>query len=485
MLLVFFISIILFPGIIALPVMNEGQDLKKELSHISKNVSRQFGDASVQAVSLSSALSRNIAASLDRAGLGFSDLPGRPELIETIIDDELNSLLAGLDKTSCTGVFMVLDTTVNPALPNARYSRAGLYIRNTEPLIPGISTARLCLRGMPGIVYKNGMSLQARWDMEFKTGGRLFYNKPIEQYLARPDLPLSRLYFWTMESAIPDLDEPVILCSVPIIGADGEAMGVCGFEISAINFRYTHAPDLNMYPHIVSLFASLDSGGFHFENCFSAGNYTPHLFPAQITEYRPGLAIYQSEGTSLVGAHEELRLYPLGSPFADQNFALALAVPRLELERIKRGRNIRTMLIFSLLLFAGITLAFVLSRHYVKPITESIKAFESGKVLEKTNITEIDELIDRINALRKQKEPLKAEFFSDFLERCKTLTPAERELFDFYAKGFSRKEILEKRGMSDGTFNSHSAHIFSKLGIRSKEEIALYMELMRKSGIEL
>jgi hypothetical protein len=138
--------------------------------------------------------------------------------------------------------------------------------------------------------------------MEFNVEGRLFYNTPIDQYLAWPDLPLSCLYFWTMESAIPGFYELVLLCSVPIIGPDGEVLGVCGFEISAMNFSYTHAPYLNMYPHIASLFIILDNGGFHFENGFSAGNYTPQPVLVRVSGYPPGLVLYHlRDKVSLVG----------------------------------------------------------------------------------------------------------------------------------------------------------------------------------------
>jgi hypothetical protein len=50
----------------------------------------------------------------------------------------------------------------------------------------------------------------------------------------------------------------------------------------------------------------------------------------------------------------------------------------MEIEGIKRGRTIRIILICSLFLFAGIMLVLILSRRYMRPTTESIKAIENG-----------------------------------------------------------------------------------------------------------
>lgn len=44
-------------------------------------------------------------------------------------------MTGALEKAKSSGVFLVLDATVNPDLPDARFSRACLYLKNMEPNI--------------------------------------------------------------------------------------------------------------------------------------------------------------------------------------------------------------------------------------------------------------------------------------------------------------------------------------------------------------
>jgi DNA-binding CsgD family transcriptional regulator len=495
---------LLFLEITGAPAGNEGRELKRELFHFSKDATRQFGGVSARAVTLSRELSKNITQTLAGLGLTFDDLSGRPDLydiIEEIIDGEVHGLLAALDTAGYNGVFLVLDTQANPTLPNVRDSKAGVYIRNAKPAVPGMETPRLCLRGMPELIVKNGLDAWDRWDREFNTADRLFYHEPLKKYQANPALPLSLLYFWTAQSAIPGLDERALLCSVPIIGENGQVMGVCGFEISAGDFERAYTPNPDQYPRIISLLAPLDSDGLHLERSLTAGNYAPQPVTAAIRHYRSGLTLYQGDGLSLAGVQEEPALYPANSPFAGSPFALVVAVPCEDLDRAFVGGSIRVILIVFTLLAASLALAVIMtlrvSRRYVKLLIESLKQGPA----EKTDMPEIGELaslidtimVDKIHKALDQRQeaaqkaaqegPEKEGVFEDFLKRRKTLTPVEREIFDYYADGLSRKEIMEKRRMSNGTFNSHSAHIFAKLGVRSKEEIALYMDLIRRSGI--
>lgn len=78
--------------------------------------------------------------------------------------------------------------------------------------------------------------------------------------------------------------------------------------------------------------------------------------------------------------------------------------------------------------------------------------------------------------------PLPADLFGDFIRRAKTLTPAERTIFDYYLEGKSNKEIISLMYISLSTLKTHNSHIYAKLNVSSRDELSLYAELIRKSG---
>lgn len=52
-------------------------------------------------------------------------------MIAVIQEEMIESLRDKLLQERCSGIFVMLDTTVNVALPNADYSRTGLYLKQT------------------------------------------------------------------------------------------------------------------------------------------------------------------------------------------------------------------------------------------------------------------------------------------------------------------------------------------------------------------
>jgi DNA-binding CsgD family transcriptional regulator len=73
--------------------------------------------------------------------------------------------------------------------------------------------------------------------------------------------------------------------------------------------------------------------------------------------------------------------------------------------------------------------------------------------------------------------------FSEFISRTETLTPTERLIFNSYLENRTGKEAAELLGITANTLKVHNNHIYKKLMVSSKEELSLYIELIRKSGM--
>ena len=95
--------------------------INREFDRLYGQMSDQFGDITIQLVSLSQSISRSIEFQLAEKSIYVSRLREHPEVLEELVSGELGRLLYALERTDASGVFMVLDATINPALEYADY----------------------------------------------------------------------------------------------------------------------------------------------------------------------------------------------------------------------------------------------------------------------------------------------------------------------------------------------------------------------------
>jgi DNA-binding CsgD family transcriptional regulator len=64
-----------------------------------------------------------------------------------------------------------------------------------------------------------------------------------------------------------------------------------------------------------------------------------------------------------------------------------------------------------------------------------------------------------------------------FLENIKTLSPAERAVFDLYVEGHSPREAADILCLSINTIKTHNKRIYQKLKVSSRDELNLLISL--------
>jgi DNA-binding CsgD family transcriptional regulator len=465
--------------------------LQSEFNYMYYSVSGQYGNASAQAIRLSESLSADIESRLKEQGLSVADLKTHPALLEELIKARLSHLITALDSSECSDIFFALDATINPSLPGAENSKAGLYIRNIAPSLGGAGD-ELLLRGFSELAIFGSLSMQARWDLEFNIENRRFWSVPLGAHEENPALPVSRLVYWCPEGALQNSDENVMVCSVPLIDSRGQAFGVCGFGIRQISFMLRHQPQSNgdgKYPSKVFLLSETRGDTLPLQTALFSGS--PAVYGAlsdqgtlNAYDFTAGLTGYSTPGGAyFVGLREEIRLYPDDSPFAGQNFTAAILISREEYTARQRSHTLTLALVFFVLLVAGATLSVFVSRRYLKPLTESLEHITDGTEPVKTNIQEIDALIEKLMTIHGGDKLLPANLFEDFTARVKTLSPVELEVLKHHIERRSGKEILSKMFIAQGTLYRHNTNIFKKLGVNSKDEIAAYADLLKKCGL--
>jgi len=70
----------------------------------------------------------------------------------------------------------------------------------------------------------------------------------------------------------------------------------------------------------------------------------------------------------------------------------------------------------------------------------------------------------------------------DFIAGAATLTPAERNILQYYIDGYEIAELPGLAFISINTVRKHNKNIYRKLGVGTKEELMLYIDLLRRSN---
>ena len=176
----------------------------------------------------------------------------------------------------------------------------------------------------------------------------------------------------------------------------------------------------------------------------------------------------------------------------DTAWAVAILIPQESYAAYTAGVQ-QTWIIAALgLLLVLLALSFFLSRRFVRPITDSLKRFQQAEGPEQgmsSGISELDELAEFLNARARNQRleqgelpPNIAELFDQFVERKDLLTEAERNILRYYIDGHEIAEIPDLAFISMSTVRKHNRSIYEKLGVASRDELMLYIDLLRRCG---
>lgn len=492
------IAILLLTGTFTAGLSENERLLDNELARASSDITAQFGQISLQTVELANNLSRSIEQNAREMDIALSDLSEHPDLLEEIILNEYDKVLFALLVAKSSGVFLILDATVNPALAQAEDSRAGLYIKNMEPNVISASAPNITfLRGFPGISRRKSLPLHAQWQMEFDISEAPYYHRPIEAARSNPHLPVSRLYYWSSALKLPDTSEVIMLCAAPLIDSDGSLFGVCGLEISEMLFKLTNMPANSFYKRIFCLLAPVEEDTIELRRTLFAGGYAARIISGeqnilQISKQRRHFYSYkQNRSKTFLGLHREVQLYPQDSPFSHERWTAAIMLPKDDILSTVTRLNLIIFSSLTLLVILGAVISFSLSnKFFVRPISngfDAIKSMSPGSS-PRTMIPEIDDLVDHLAlhnrelAEKARREHLSFDILNEFMKRTGELTPAERKVFKLYGEGLTAQEVAEKQSVSINTIKTHSKHIYMKLEIKSREELILYVALLKEMG---
>ena len=174
------------------------------------------------------------------------------------------------------------------------------------------------------------------------------------------------------------------------------------------------------------------------------------------------------------------------------NHAGSILMPEKALDDAIQGNSRYLLLIALVLLAVSLLLSIFISRRYLRPVTEALDRIKARDYAGpgKTPYLEINDLME---FLTQQDEELKkrslaiapppdetAPMFEQFLQNVKTLSQAERNVFDLYIRGYKAQEIADELHLSINTIKTHNRRIFAKLNVSTRKELLVYIDMMKE-----
>lgn len=505
-------------GVIADLSENPYYDAAADLEYIESELSAKCLAVSNSTVELAEKTNNSIKKQLQTKGIKPADLKKHPELLEEILSSEVEKSCFIMEKAGVTGVFVFLDATVNPQLERANDSKAGFYIvdMNHDP-VPYTNQQLFLLYGPVDLARSNNMHLHIQWELELDISPdapkrrRDMFRMPFDAALSNNVDDVYYLGYWNPLFTPAENTDKVITYSVPLLDDNGYPYGVCGLEITKTGFEtMLSLKSSHEFEREVLLYSIRTDAGIDMESALISGTNSSWLMNgdskylrASSPSNKNSLNEYffnETAKTRILGLDMDVRLYPGKSVFKDTQWALATLIPRSDVTS-KTARLTYAIVFLVLLLAASIIITFFSSKYCISPLMEAISKIKQNESQEKTNISEIDDLIEYLmaraepavaidrsnrfltarNAKKANKEEpspdendLTPEQIQLFEEQLKTLTRAERRIFDLYIEGYDAKEICNMLYISINTIKTHNRRIYTKMNVSSRVELLKY-----------
>ena len=492
MILVVFTAVVLLLSVAGAFSQNDEQlheVMELHLQNTQDNLAGHLDRLTAQSLNLSKELSREIEGMLVQEGISLQEVNNDPEQLLELQQVMYPLVNATLQTANCNGAYVILDATANTTLPVSDHSRSGLHLRYSNlsassPVTPTV----VYFRGIPDIARQKELELHNRWNLEFDTdqipGCRELMDTPLD----RP----AESYFWSRRIDLKDTWESAMLLCVPIVGSDGTVYGICGVEISALYFQLSYPAVDGQFGSAVTVLAPIQDSRLLLSDGLVGSVNGTYLDGQETLVIHQGRYYneYDASSERYIGLH---RTIPISKGETENTaWAVAIMIPQ-DSYAAYTAEVQRTWVIAALgLLMVLLAISFFLARRFVRPITDSLKRFQQEGLPEQglsSGISEVDELAEFLNARARNQRleqgelpPNIAELFDQFVERKDLLTEAERNILRYYIDGHEIADIPDLAFISMSTVRKHNRSIYEKLGVASRDELMLYIDLLRRCG---
>ncbi|BEU88223.1 hypothetical protein TAMA11512_16870 [Selenomonas sp. TAMA-11512] len=454
-------------------------------------------------------IAKNTERTLRLHNASMQDLNNNPELLIAVEAANFPLLESTVQQNACSGAFYLLNATINPiSTPNYR---TGLYVKYIHLHSENTLMNELTLfRGDYSIARAHDINLSTTWQPEMNID-----NLPEIQKLltsSKEKYPKERVEI-TSPHFLVDTDDYARHLILPIYDQSGELIGCCGYEINSAYYQVREP--VTKYDGITlisGVITQLDDGTYEGQFTNEAAVGKSPLTAVEDGDY----TLLKSETNTFVA-----RMRPI--LIGEKPLFLVTMIPEDTYHDLSASMRLKLALILAVLLLIFVTGHRFFIKTYLKPLAKHLRDLrkERAEALARYKRTatrlkdinrEQETLQDRYkelkfeiirrerelallqeekNAAEKQFEYARStleniskkkwlcideKLYRFFLDNLSDLTPKERAVFDAYADGLSSKEVMDALGITENTIKFHNKNIYSKLGVKSKKELLLYID---------
>ena len=329
----------------------------------------------------------------------------------------------------CSGVFVMLDTTINSALENSDLSRTGIYLQING--YEDSSDNMLLYRGSSNIAKRHGIMPHRKWRLEFRTDLFPNYDKIMELSSALPE----RAYYLTDLFKLPGTSDEVMLLVSPMKGSDGSFLGVCGYEVSK-SFFMTHHAQPSKLDHMVCLLSPGDGNELYSSmglSCgISKGYYRAPSGVLTLEGERGGLLTFSGDSVPYIGITRPISFTP-----NNEDSYLSVMLLKDDYDRSVRKSTLQNLLLLVFVLFFAVNCCLFFSRRFLSPLLKGLEQLKSDRHAG-TNIPEIDDLFEFLA----EKDRKYEEKVNDLIRENRTAISEKESLLRDHEKAQQRLDEL-------------------------------------------
>ncbi|ULQ58592.1 GGDEF domain-containing protein [Brucepastera parasyntrophica] len=360
---------------------------------------------------------RKVNGILYKQGKPVNAIEYDDDLNNRILEELTPEVIYLLRKNNVTGAFFILNQqrVINDG---GLLQCPGIYLRDHDPsTILNNNEDIVMERGNAAILKQYNLSLDTGWMANFQFTGdgavnEEFYFAPVNAAKNTNDWNPGNLGFWSSRFKLAGDMQAIVTYSIPLIHESGYVYGVLGVDVT-VNYlrKFLKYEELGANKSGAYVLAVTDEQLSNFEriciNTFSheINQKKNFLFELKKHVYQ-NIFSFASGDEILYGSIQPVKLYSANSPFNNQKWVLIGLMNTTELFRFSRWIQLTVFIAMIISLICCFLIIVFASKNVTRPIQvvlDNLKTVDpyDNVILERTRISEIDDLTQSIEDLSK------------------------------------------------------------------------------------
>lgn len=488
---------------------NYYEKLNMQIEVFEKDIINEFDHLAFMGVRLSENMADILHKYYDNGEARFDGSAVPVDTITEMQEEMIEPIRDQLLKTDCSGVFVMMNATVDNSVGNDKDTRSGIYLQKSSFVSCDADDKLLLYRGSSQVSRRHGIMPHRKWKLEFTTDNFPDY----EISNSKTEQPVYNSYHVSNAFMLPGTSDKAILVTVPVVDDEGNAYGLCGFEVSESYFKSEHSQPSGI-SHLTCIITEDNRPVLNTDIGLSSGvengYYKTPDTELTYTRAKGNLLLFKGDKMRSVGLIKSISLH------SGEAHAIAVITPEKDYKSAVTEYTIKTIILLILLIAVTICTAMYLTRRFVAPILKTLEHIKIGDEYDAdSELQEINDLFaflsdkdkkheEKLQALELEKQKAeeayqkaqseidrlaysrKSEIDPDdyqyFIEGISMLTPTERTIFEHYLEGHSVKEIMELADIKESTVRYHNQNIYRKLGVNSLKQMLRYATLWKQEN---